>query len=184
MEVNSQLFKAHYRNVVKDRAEILKHTTMLNGTLAAAWRIRHEIVKLEIARLPERNHRMAWSLVRRVYFQILGNRQLVDPIFNNLIKVAMENATFWENMQALEQSDSTIEGNYQSILCQLHYILHTPYAQTYIRVLLQVFHPCTTPYAPSGGAPMLRMTSTYMGPLRRRLHGGTYTLSVQWRRRK
>ena len=24
---------------------------------------------------------------------------------------------------------------------------------------------------------MLRMTSTYMGPLRRRLHGGTYTLS-------
>jgi hypothetical protein len=36
MEVNSQLFKAHYWNVVKDRAEILKHTTMLNGTLAAA----------------------------------------------------------------------------------------------------------------------------------------------------
>ena len=59
VEVNSQLFKAHYRNVVKDRAEILKHTTMLNGTLAAAWRIRHEIVKLEIARLPERYHRMA-----------------------------------------------------------------------------------------------------------------------------
>jgi hypothetical protein len=45
VEVNSQLFKAHYRNVVKDRAEILKHTTMLNGTLAAAWRIRHEILK-------------------------------------------------------------------------------------------------------------------------------------------
>jgi hypothetical protein len=39
VEVNSQLFKAHYRNVVKDRAEILKHTTMLNGTLEAAWRI-------------------------------------------------------------------------------------------------------------------------------------------------
>jgi hypothetical protein len=36
VEVNSQLFKAHYRNVVKERAEILKHTTMLNGTLAAA----------------------------------------------------------------------------------------------------------------------------------------------------
>jgi hypothetical protein len=29
MEVNSKLFKAHYRNVVKKRAEILKHTTML-----------------------------------------------------------------------------------------------------------------------------------------------------------
>jgi hypothetical protein len=36
VEVNSQLFKAHYRNVAKDRAEILKHTTMLNKTLAAA----------------------------------------------------------------------------------------------------------------------------------------------------
>jgi hypothetical protein len=35
VEANSHLFKAHYRNVVKDRAEILKHTTMLNGTLAA-----------------------------------------------------------------------------------------------------------------------------------------------------
>jgi hypothetical protein len=32
VEVTSQLFKAHYRNVVKDRAEIPKHTTMLNGT--------------------------------------------------------------------------------------------------------------------------------------------------------
>jgi hypothetical protein len=36
VEASSQLFKAHYRNVLKDRAEILKHTTMLNGTLAAA----------------------------------------------------------------------------------------------------------------------------------------------------
>jgi hypothetical protein len=32
VEVNSQLFNVHYRNVVKDRAEILKLTTMLNGT--------------------------------------------------------------------------------------------------------------------------------------------------------
>ena len=101
---------------LRTESEILKHTTMLNGTLAAAWRIRHEIVKLEIARLPERYHRTAWSLVRRVYFQILGNRQLVDPIFHNLIKVAMENATFWESMQALEHSASTIEGNYQAFV--------------------------------------------------------------------
>ncbi len=42
VEVNSQLFKAPYRNVVKDRAEILKHTTVLNEALAAAWRIRHD----------------------------------------------------------------------------------------------------------------------------------------------
>jgi hypothetical protein len=90
VEVNSQLFKAHYRDVVKDRAEILKHTTMLNGTLAAAWRIRHEILILEIARLPERYHKTAWSLVRHACFKLLGNRQLVDPIFNDLIKVAME----------------------------------------------------------------------------------------------
>ncbi len=89
--------KAHYRNVLKDIAEIFKHTTMLNGTLAAAWRIGHEIVKLEIARLPERCYKTSWCLVKRVYFQPLGNHQLVDPIFYNLIKVAMENATFWEN---------------------------------------------------------------------------------------
>jgi hypothetical protein len=100
--------------VVKDRAEILKHTTMLNGTLAAAWRIRHEILKLEIARLPERHHKTAWSLVRCAYFKLLGNHQLVDQIFNDLIKGEMENATFWNNMQTLEQLASTIEGNYKS----------------------------------------------------------------------
>ncbi len=116
VEVNSQLFKAHYRNVVKDRAKILKHTTMLNGTLAAAWRIRHEILKLEIARLPERYHKTAWSLVSCTYFKLLGNCQLVDPIINDLIKVAMENATFWENMQTLEQSASTTEGNYKAFV--------------------------------------------------------------------
>ncbi len=59
MDVNSQLFKAHYRNILKDRVEILKQPTMLNGTLAAAWRLGHEIVKLEIARLPERYHKTA-----------------------------------------------------------------------------------------------------------------------------
>ncbi len=73
-------------------------------------------MKLEIARLPERYHKTAWSLVKRVYFQSLGNCQLVNPIFNNLIKVAMENATFWENMQILEQSAGTIEGNYNSFV--------------------------------------------------------------------
>jgi hypothetical protein len=40
----------------------------------------------------------------------------VDPIFNDLVKVAMENATFWENMQTLEQSANTIEGNYKSFV--------------------------------------------------------------------
>jgi hypothetical protein len=42
--------------------------------------------------------------------------QLVDPAFNDLIKVAMENATFWENMQTLEQSASTIEENYKAFV--------------------------------------------------------------------
>jgi hypothetical protein len=40
----------------------------------------------------------------------------VDPIFNNSIKVAMENATFWVNMQTLEQSASTIEKNYNAFV--------------------------------------------------------------------
>jgi hypothetical protein len=97
VEDNCQLFKAHYRNMVKDRAEIFKNTTMLNETLAAAWRIRHEILKLKIARWPKRYHKAAWSLVRHVYFKLFGNRQLVDPIFYDLIKIAMENATFWKN---------------------------------------------------------------------------------------
>ncbi len=70
VEVNSQLFKAHDKNAVKDRAEFLKHTSMLNGTLAAAWRTRHEVVKLEIARLPVMYHRTAWSLVRHAYFKL------------------------------------------------------------------------------------------------------------------
>ncbi len=102
--------------MVKDRAEILKHTTMLNETLAAAWRIRHKIVKLEIARLPERYHRTAWNLVWCAYFKLLGNCELVDQIFNDLIKVAIDNATFWENIQTLEQSASTIEENYRSFV--------------------------------------------------------------------
>jgi hypothetical protein len=59
VEVDSQLFKDPYRNVVKDRAEILKHTAMLNGALAAAWRIRYEILKLEVTTLPERYHKTA-----------------------------------------------------------------------------------------------------------------------------
>ncbi len=54
--------------------------------------------------------------MKRVYFQSLGNCQLADPIFNNLIKVAMENTTFWENMQTLEQSAGTFEGNYNSFV--------------------------------------------------------------------
>jgi hypothetical protein len=40
----------------------------------------------------------------------------VDPVFNDLIKVAMENATFWENMRTLGQSASTIEGNYNLLV--------------------------------------------------------------------
>ncbi len=59
---------------------------------------------------------MAWFLVKWVYFQSLSNRHLADPIFNDLIKVAMENATFWENMQTLEQSASTIAGNYNLLV--------------------------------------------------------------------
>ncbi len=54
--------------------------------------------------------------MRCAYFKLLGNHQLVDPIFNDVIKVAMENAAFWENMQTLEQSTSTIEENNKSFV--------------------------------------------------------------------
>jgi hypothetical protein len=54
--------------------------------------------------------------VKWVYFQSLGNRHFADPIFNNLIKVAMENATFWEIMQTLEHSASTVAGNYNTLV--------------------------------------------------------------------
>jgi hypothetical protein len=90
--------------VIKDREEILEHTTMLNGTLAAAWRIRHEILKLEIARLPEMYHKMAWSLVRRVYFKLLGNCRLVDPIFNGLIKVAFSTLLTSTQLNTMQKS--------------------------------------------------------------------------------
>ncbi len=65
--VKSQLFQAHYKKVLKDRAATLKKTTMLSETLAAAWRIRHEILKLEVARLPEKYQDLAWSLVRIIF---------------------------------------------------------------------------------------------------------------------
>jgi len=52
--VKLQLFQAHYKKVLKDRAATLKDTTMLSEILVAAWSIRHEILKLEVARLPEK----------------------------------------------------------------------------------------------------------------------------------
>ena len=57
--------------------------------------------------------------------------------------------------------------------------LHTAYTvcQTYICVLATGLSSLYYPIRPVRRRPMLRMTSTYTGPLRRRLHGGTYTLS-------
>ena len=57
--VNSQLFQAHHKEVLQDRAATLKGTTMLSETSAAARRIRHEILKLEVVRLPERYQDLA-----------------------------------------------------------------------------------------------------------------------------
>jgi hypothetical protein len=71
---------------------------------------------MEIARLPERYHKEARSLVRRAYFKLLGNRQLVDPIFNDLIKVAWRMLLSGKNMKTLEQSVSTIEENYKAFV--------------------------------------------------------------------
>jgi hypothetical protein len=66
--------------VIKDQAEIFKHTTMLNGTL-----------KLEKARLSERYHMTAWNLAKLAYFKLLGNCQLSDPSIKDVIKVAWNN---------------------------------------------------------------------------------------------
>jgi hypothetical protein len=62
---------------------------MVSETLAAAWRIRHKILKLDVARLPEKYQDLAWSLVSSIYFRALGNSQLLDPIFENGSKLQM-----------------------------------------------------------------------------------------------
>ncbi len=54
----------------------------------------------------------------------------------------------------------------QSILCQLHYVQRTPYAGPTYVYWLQVFHPCTTLYIPSGGTPC------YVWPVRTWLPSG------------
>jgi len=116
VEVNSQLFKSHYKNLIRSRAETLQNTTMLNGTLAAAWRIRHEILKLEIARLPEHYQELGWNLVKKIYFRSLGYRQLSDPIFDGVRKIASENSIFWENMQKIQENGSDLEDDYSSLM--------------------------------------------------------------------
>jgi hypothetical protein len=68
--VNSQFFQAHHKEVLKYRTATLRDTTMLSDTLTAAWRIRDEILKLEVARLPEKYQDLAWSLVRRIYSEL------------------------------------------------------------------------------------------------------------------
>jgi hypothetical protein len=110
--VNSQLFQAHHKEVLEDRAVTLKETTMLSETLAAAWRIRHEVLKLEVARLPDRYQDLAWNLVRRIYFRALGNWQLLDPIFENLIEVVESNAIFWDKMKLVEEKSKDIVQSY------------------------------------------------------------------------
>jgi uncharacterized Zn finger protein (UPF0148 family) len=125
--VNSQLFQAHRKEVLKDRAATLKVTTMLSETLAAAWRIRHEILKLEVTRLPESYQDLAWNLARRIYFRAFGNRQLLDPIFENLIKVAESNAVFWEKMRLVEEKAKDIEQSYDDLISAASSIAHFDY---------------------------------------------------------
>jgi len=127
MVVKSQLFQAHHKEVLKDRAATLKDTTMLTETLAAAWRIRHEILKMEVTRLPEKYQDLAWNLVRRIYFRALGNRQLLDPIFENLIKVAESNAVFWEKMKLVEEKAKDIEQSYDDLISAASSIAHLDY---------------------------------------------------------
>jgi hypothetical protein len=125
--VNSQLFQAHHKEVLKDRAATLKDTTMLSETLAAAWRIRHEILKLQVTRFLERYQDLAWNLVRRIYFRALGSRQLLDAIFENLIKVVKSNAVFWEKMKLVEDKAKDIEQSYDDLISAASSIVHFDY---------------------------------------------------------
>ncbi len=71
---------------------------------------------MEKARLPEKYQDLAWSLVRRIYYRALGNRQLMDPIFEKLIKVAKGYAIFWDKMKLLEEMATDIEQSYNYVV--------------------------------------------------------------------
>lgn len=49
-------------------------------------------------------------------FKLLGNHQLSDPIFMVVIKVTMDNATFWDKIQTVEQASVDVEGNKNSFV--------------------------------------------------------------------
>jgi hypothetical protein len=82
---------------------------------------------LEVTRLPERYQDLAWNLVRRIYFRALGNRQLLDPIFENLIKLAESNAVFWEKMKLVEEKAKGIEQSYDDLISEASSITHFDY---------------------------------------------------------
>jgi hypothetical protein len=77
--------------------------------------------------LPERYQDLAWNLVRRIYFRALGNRKLLDPIFENLIKVSESNAVFWEKMKLVEEKAKDIEQSYDDLISAASSIAHFDY---------------------------------------------------------
>jgi hypothetical protein len=57
----------------------------------------------------------------------LGNRQLLDPIFENLIKLAESNAVFWEKMKLVEEKAKGIEQSYDDLISEASSITHFDY---------------------------------------------------------
>jgi hypothetical protein len=111
-------------------------------------------------------------MCRPAFFQYRGTHKETQK--KNWLRPSLWHRAKWDTPESHRRTCSTRVPQFclpslwlytlpEYILCQLHYVLRIPYAQTYIRVLLEVFHPCTlaTQYVPSTGAPMLRMTSTY-----------------------
>jgi hypothetical protein len=108
-------------------AYLLEHQVVVNSQLFQAHHKEediHEILKLEVARLPERYQDLAWSLVRKIYCRALGNQQLLDPIFENLIKVAESNAIFWDKMKLVKEKAKDIEQSYDDLISAASSIAH------------------------------------------------------------
>jgi hypothetical protein len=66
-------------------------------------------LKLEIVRFPERYHTMAANPSRCAYYKLLGNHTLSDPICKDVINAALDNSTFWDRMQIMEQAASKMK---------------------------------------------------------------------------
>jgi hypothetical protein len=66
-------------------------------------------------------------LLGEFFFRALGSRQLLDAIFENLIKVVKSNAVFWEKMKLVEDKAKDIEQSYDDLISAASSIVHFDY---------------------------------------------------------